>query len=115
MAHVNGWHHVPKHRSLYGMLVAGVHVHVRCDCIDFSPHTAVGATPRAENVKCVVCECRATLWKDIPTYKKKTCASNAWVGVAVGTTPQVINHIINTGPPPLALGDSNHIYTFGIP
>ena len=97
------------------MLVAGVHVHVRCDSDDSHTHTAVGTTPRAEHVKGVVNECRATLRKGKPKYKKKTCASKAWFGLAVGTTPQVINHILNTGPPPLALGNSNHVYTFEMP
>ena len=78
-------------------------------------HTAVGTTPRAENVKGVASARRATLWKGDLTYKKMTCASKALVGLTVGTAPQDGNHILNTGPPPLALGNSNHVYTFEIP
>ena len=80
----------------------------------FFPHTAVGTTPRAEHMKGVVSECRVTLWKGKPKYKKKTCASKAWVGLTVGTTPQISDHILNTGPPLLALGNSNHVYTFEV-
>ena len=77
-------------------------------------HTAVGTTPRAENVKGVASARRATLWKGDLTYKKMTCASKALVGLTVGTAPQDGNHILNTGPPPLALGNSNHVYTFEV-
>ena len=94
------------------MLVAGVHVHGSFLPLPILTHTAVGTIPRAENVKGVASACRATLWKGDLTHKKMPCVSKALVGLTVGPTPQVGNHILNTGPPPLALGNSNHVYTF---